>query len=294
MQRNIYLFSFIMILMTSTVFAEEWHSLGDKKILGISGIAAIDSEHFLVVHDNKKPDQPRLNIVNWQKDQKPTLTPLNWCDENLPIDLEAITAIPDHKNDYLVLASKGKVTRIQLEENNAACKTIAQFELPTATPESNMEGLALHCVKNKDCLLAWAERGDDKTPAKLSWSSFNIEKNTVEKNQSGSVDFKAPYPEKNLRSISDIAIDNKGTLWVSSTSDPGDDGFFKSALYKIGSFSKNNNWESSKKITPNTKYETENIKIEGLVFTNSDLVMTTDDDNKGGKIAIKSIKHLAP
>lgn len=289
MQRNTYLFFFIMLFATSTVFAEEWHPVSDQKSQGISGIAVIDNDHFLVVHDNKKPEQPRLNILNWQKNQKPTpLTPLNWCDQNLPIDLEAITAIPGHKNNYLVLESKGKVTRIQLEADNAACKTIKQFDLPSAT-KSNMESLALHCF-GKRCLLAWAERGDDKTPAKFSWAGFNIETNSIEKSQSGSFDFKAPYPETDLRSISDIAIDSKGAVWVSSTSDPGDDGFFKTALYKIGSFSKEINWTPSKKIAPDTKYENENIKIEALVFTASDLVMATDDENNGAKVARKSLK----
>jgi hypothetical protein len=33
-----------------------------------------------------------------------------------------------------------------------------------------------------------------------------------------------------------------------------------------------------------------NIKIEALVFTPSGLVMATDDENKGAKIAIKLIK----
>jgi hypothetical protein len=169
-------------LLHQRFLAEEWHSLTDQKRLSISGIAAIDSDRFLVVHDNKKPDQPRLSIVNWQNKQRPTLEPIKWCDQNLPIDLEAITAIPSHKNDYLVLESKGRVTRIQLDPNKAACKTITQFKIPTATPDSNMEGLALHCIK-KHCLLAWADRGDDKTPAKLSWSSYNIETNRIKKPQ---------------------------------------------------------------------------------------------------------------
>jgi hypothetical protein len=285
MQNKIHLFSFIMLFAPSTVLAEEWYSLTDQKPLSISGIAAIDSVRYLVVHDNKKPDQPRLSIVNWQNNQRPTLDPIKWCDQNLPIDLEAITAIPGHKNDYLVLESKGKVTRIQLDPDKTACKTIAQFEIPTATPDSNMEGLALHCIK-KQCLLAWAERGNDKTPAKLSWSSFNIETNMIKKSQRGSVAFTAHYPETDLRSISDIAIDSKDAVWISATSAPGDDGLYKSALYKIGSFTKKINWIAYKKIIPKTKYESEDIKIEALVFTPSGLVMATDDENKGAKIAI--------
>ncbi|MEI6069013.1 MAG: hypothetical protein WCP96_16870 [Methylococcaceae bacterium] len=285
MPNNSRLFSVILFFVASTVLAEEWHSLSDQQTLSISGIAPVDSDRFLVVHDNKKSDQPRLSIVNWQNKQNPTLSPIKWCDQSLPIDLEAITVIPGHKNDYLVLESKGKVTRIQLDPDKIACKTIARFEIPTATPESNMEGLALHCIK-KHCLLAWAERGDDKTPAKLSWSGFNIEKNSLKKSSSA-FNFKAPYPETDLRSISDIAMDSEGAVWVSAASDPGDDGFFKSALYKIGSFTKKGKWLPSQKITSAATYESEDIKIEALVFTPSGLIMATDDENKGAKIAIK-------
>ena len=78
-------------------------------------------------------------------------------------------------------------------------------------------------------------------------------------------------------------------MWVSAASDPGDDGFFKSALYKIGSFTKKSKWIPSKKITSAATYESEDIKIEALVFTPSGLIMATDDESKGAKIAIKLI-----
>jgi len=48
MQNKIHLFSFIMLIVTSTVLAEEWHSLTDQKPLSISGVAAIDSDRFFV------------------------------------------------------------------------------------------------------------------------------------------------------------------------------------------------------------------------------------------------------
>lgn len=288
--RLIYLFIFCLSLPGCAKDTTQWHSLGESKSIGISGIAAIDKDHFLVVHDGKKPEHPRLSIVTWQTEQEPALSQLAWCDKtNIPMDLEATTAIPNHEHDYLVLESKGKVTRIQLKTDNAACKTIAQFELPTSTDKSNMEGLALHCIED-NCLLAWAERGDNKTPAKLSWSKFNVEENSVEKSNVSFFDFKALYPEADLRSISDIAIDSRGAVWVSATSDPGDDGFFESALYKIGSFSKEMKWTPSQETAPEAKYDSENIKIEALVFTTDDLVMATDDENKGAKIARKLFK----
>lgn len=290
------LFSALLLLLPCTIFAEQamqWHLLGTEKINGISGISGIDEEHFLVVHDRKKPNEPRLSIVTWKKNEKPFLSRLDWCDsDNFPVDLEAVTAIPNFPKEYLVLESKGKVTRIQLTENNS-CKILADFDLPTATEKSNMEGLALYCVGN-DCVLTWAERGDDETPAKLSWARFDTKENNVESPETDPFEFSAPYPEaKDHRSISELAIDNTGNVWASATSDPSDVGTFKSAIYNLGTFLHHENqivWNPSKNIVPFARYEKDNVKIEGLVFTANGLIMASEDEVLGGRIAIKPLK----
>lgn len=271
--------------------AAQWHFLGEGKNNAISGISSIDAEHFLVAIDGRKPQHPRLAILSWKKAQKPVLTQLDWCDKNnLPVDLEAVTQIPNRK-EYLLLESKGSVTRIQLEENNS-CKVTAQFDLPAATADSNMEGLALHCF-GENCLLAWAERGDDKTPAKLSWARFDIEENKLDVPEAKPFEFKASYPKQNMRSVSDLAIDNKGQLWVAAASDPGDEGPFHSAIYNLGLFVQHENHIAlnvAKEIKPVARYETENVKIEGIVFTPDGLLMGAENENLGGKVAILPLK----
>lgn len=290
------LFAVPLLFFTSIVLAEQpiqWHFLGKEKISGISGISGIDEEHFLVVHDRKKPSEPRLSVVTWEKNSKPFLTRMEWCDsDNFPVDLEAVTNIPNHKNEFLVLESKGKVTRIKLDDTKT-CKVLADFELPTATSESNMEGLALYCFE-KDCVLAWAERGDDKTPAKLSWASFNVEENELETPQAAPFEFNAPYPAvANHRSISELAIDSTGKIWASATSDPSDVGTFLSAIYNLGAFTHHGNqieWNAVKKIEPFVRYEHDNVKIEGLFFTPHGLIMASEDEILGGRMAIKPLK----
>jgi hypothetical protein len=278
-----------------TVFAEppsQWHFLGKQKINGISGISGIDAEHFLVVHDQKKPNEPRLSIVTWKKAEQPFLTHLDWCNTDaFPVDLEAITAIPNHYKEYLLLESKGKVTRIQLEENNA-CKVTAQFDLPTATSASNMEGLALHCFE-ENCLLVWAERGDDKIPAKMSWAGFDIKENQLQTPEAQPVEFNAPFPQLNRRSISDLAIDGSGKVWVAASSESSDDGPFQSAIYHLGTFTQHDNqieWSAANEITPLVRYEHDNVKVEGLFATANGLIVGTEDENLGGKITFKLLK----
>ncbi len=276
----------------------QWHFLGEGKNNAISGITSIDGEHFLVAIDGRKPEHPRLALLTWKKSQKPALNLLDWCDKNNPpVDLEAVTAIPNHQEsrpkyrEYLLLESKGSVTRIQLENNNS-CKVTAKFDLPNAVADSNMEAIAIHCF-GSSCLLAWAERGDDKTPAKLSWAHFNIEDNQLDEPENKPFEFKAPFPQQNLRSISDLAIDSKGEIWVSASSDPGDEGPYSSAIYHLGSFVQRENHidlNVAKEIKPLARYEKENVKIEGLVFTPEGLLMGVENENLGGKVAILPIK----
>jgi hypothetical protein len=222
-----------------------------------------------VVHDNKKINEPRLSQLNWQEDLPPRLQKMAWCDaQKLPIDLEAITAIPEHNSAFLVLESRGQVTRIRVENNH--CDVVAEFSLPNATTKSNMESLALF-----HNILVWAERGDDEKPAKMSWEN--------------TMDFFAPYPNEHRRSISEIAIDQSGVLWVSAASDPGDNGVFQSALYQLGQFVDDKagiHWNAYGDISIQSQYE--NVKVEGLTFVGDKLIMGSDDENLGSKIAVKS------
>ncbi len=267
----------------------KWHSLGTKKIHGVSGISAIDENRFLVIHDRKKDHEPRLGIVTWKRDQAPSLTHIPWCTtDNLPVDLEAMTAIPNQHNEYLVLESKGVVTRIELKLNNG-CNIISQFTLPTATLETNMEGLAAYCSQD-DCVLAWAERGDETNPAKLSWAKFDIANNQLHAVENEAFEFDAPYPKNRHRSISDLSFDNQGNLWASSTFDPSDTGPFKSAIYNLGYFIFDEGeieWEEADDIEPIVQYTHDNVKIEGLFFLESTLIMVSEDEDLGGKIARK-------
>lgn len=148
---------------------------------------------------------------------------------------------------------------------------------------------------NENCLLAWAERGDDKLPARLSWANFQIEENQLDETTLKTVHFKAPYPKQlNQRSMSDLAIGAKGQLWVAATSDPGDDGFYHSAIYNVGNFvaqEKQFDLKIAEKATsPVARFDSENVKIEGLVVTPAGLLLGSEDENLGGKVAILPLK----
>ena len=262
----------------------DWYSVSVEKTLGISGIAAVDSENLLVIHDNKKINEPRLSQIIWSQGTAPILKKLNWCNEQkLPIDLEAIAAIPSHDSEFLVLESKGQVSRIRFHHSH--CDVVSQFMLPNVTTQSNIESLALLRLSSHT-ILVWAERGDDQQPAKMRWGDYDSQNNNVTLSNLNAIDFFAPYPNENRRSISDIAINKDGTLWVSAVSDPGDNGAFQSALYKLGMFidgSAGIYWKPYLETPIQAQYD--DVKIEGLTFIENTLIMGSDDENLGAKIA---------
>lgn len=78
--------------------------------MGISGMALFESAgervSFLVVHDNKKPDQDRAGVVTVEAGKEPTYKRLSWSGEDPPKDLEALAAVPGQKGGYVVGRAK--------------------------------------------------------------------------------------------------------------------------------------------------------------------------------------------
>ena len=188
----------------------DWQVVGTEKTVGISGIAALDKTHFLVVHDNKKAHEPRVSLLSWSQDTPPHLQDMTGCRLPFTIDLEGIVALPSVPNTFLLLESQGRLTRIRV--NGKQCDVLAQFALPNATAHSNIESVAIfqgavHTV------LVWAERGDDERPAQVSWGTLDVQNNHVSLSEN-TMAFFAPYPNAHRRSISDMAIDEQGQLWV--------------------------------------------------------------------------------
>ena len=71
----------IISLIVSVFFLSlsPWKSIHWQRIYSVSGVAAF-KDGFLVVHDNKKKNQPRVSFI----DKKYQITPLVWPDPELP------------------------------------------------------------------------------------------------------------------------------------------------------------------------------------------------------------------
>lgn len=269
---------------SATKPADGWHKVQDGKLMGIGGMALLSREgddfSFLVVHDNKKADQPRAGILRCKRNGEVEYDQLNWPGK-LPEDLEALTAIPKVSREYLAVTSKGEVYRIKVRTSRKEVEVIANCKIPNALKMGEIEGFALAALGD-EIVAAWADRGDGEQPANFSCGKFNPERNEL--TADGPTKITVPWPE-NARDISDIRIDNAGTVFISSAMENGD--HLASAVYMAGVLKCDGQkvFLSKDKLTELFRFV--GRKVEALELVSGpkrDLVLATDDENQGSSI----------
>lgn len=297
MNRKYKIISIITVILTWVLpaQAQTWKPVGSGITYGISGIALIEQQQttasFLVVHDNKKPDEPRLGWLRVTK-QEASYQQIKWLSRELPIDLEAITPIPDQSNQFLALSSGGQLYHLQLNSDYQSAKILKVFSLPPMPSRSNFEGLALQKV-NQVIILAWAHRGQDEEAGILYWSRFDLDSYSFV-GPIQSTPLVTPLNMSNIRQVSDLKVDSSGAVFITSTTDPGNDGPFTSAFYLIGTFQVESQGENGEKsitflsnqhMTPFIRLDYH--KVEAVEFLSGEyggLVFGTDDENFGSSV----------
>ena len=286
-------FLFVLQLGHQCFASETWAEQKWRRYLQsmpgqISGLALIKQDAagstFLIAHDNKFANEARLAVMTVHGD-KLGYDPISWPDaEALPSDIEAGREVPGNgEDDFLVMTSGGGVTHITVDASNFTMKINSRFTLPGRRSGDNLEGLALHHT-GKDLFVAWAHRGNSQDPGMIYWGIIDLATQTVD--QQGSHPFRVTWPERpSVRHIADMVIDTNGVLYVSSTSDPGNDGPFGSAIYKAGAFTlKEGGAQFEQDIS--SLYRTESHKIEGFDRVGNGFALATDDENMGSSFLL--------
>ena len=269
---------------------ERWQFISGKRELAVSGISpTTDKDKYLVVHDNKKKGQLRVGLIDIGADS--LYIGLKWPTETLPIDLEALSDIPGLENEYIAMGSWGYCYWIKLDLQSKTIDLIKEFRIPDSGPRLNLESLLI-LGENDNLYVAWAHRGSDGEEAILYWGSISLFDEDIAISVKDSIFINIPWPLMAKRHMSDMDIDNNNILWTSSTSDPGDDGPYKSGIYKIGLFEivkEKINFNISQSFTKQFVFE--NNKVEALAVINNKIVFATDDENLGSAINISIDGH---
>ena len=284
--------SALLFFNGQTIYAGffDWFEVGKNRQANISGMALIGQTggqtSFVIVHDNKKKKQARAALLTIADDKSPQFAALDWTGGDIPVDLEAITKIPDAPAGYMAITSGGKVYQLELDGAKKSLKVVKSFNLPSIPQNGNFEGFSLQRA-GSSYFAVWAERGEDARPATLFWSVFDLPTGAFSKVDSVAV--KVPYPKTNVRHISDVKVDTEGKVFISSAADPGNDGPFNSAVYRIGAFdfSKSTAIAFKAETAANQLFTVENRKIEAfelLPEAVGGMVYGTDDENLGSAI----------
>jgi len=243
-------------------FAQESRRL-ETYLPDLSGLAWVEADIFLGVHDAKNkgkksdPSQPRLSLLQLPTQEKPLLWQVlrvDWPNpEGLSNDLESITQV----------------------------KIVEQINWPIAV--ENVEAIAVSRQGDR-YLFIYAERADSQESTKIRWTDISF--NPLKFGEFRSVTFRSPFGSgKNIRLISDLAVDKQGNIYIASADDPDSAGVFRSAVYRIGQVTADN----SLIIAPNPQKiaEIDGAKVEALTTRESprgevEVFIGTDDENYGG------------
>ena len=283
----IYLFIFIGFSCQKEMLSidKRWQYVSGKRDLSISGISpTTNKDKYLVVHDNKKKGQLRVGLIDLSADS--LYRGLDWPAENLPIDLEALSNIPGFENEYIAMGSWGFCYWIKVDLKTKTIDLIKEFRIPDSGPPLNLESFLVF-VENNNWYVAWAHRGSDEETSILFWGSISLLDKEIKIDVEDSAFVNVPWPVVAKRHMTDMDIDNNKILWASATSDPGDEGPFSSAIYKIGSFKIVN--KKMKFILAKSfpkQFVFEKNKVEAITINNNKMVFGTDDENLGAALII--------
>lgn len=279
------------LLICQQILAQEWQPVRGGTLHGISGMATLSQQQdrleLLVVHDNKKPDQGRLGIVTIAGRMQPQYQSVQWqASANLPIDLEALTAVPN-TSTYMALASHGKAYHLNLGSSRDTVSVLQVFDLPNLPDKSNLEGFAL--MQMDDELIAvWAHRGEGSQPAILYWGTLNLK--TYKITPAGSTQVTVPIVGHQVRHISDLKVDEAGVIYIAAASDDGDDGPFRSSVYIVGALGRTGRqikFRQNSKLVP--LYHDNYHKVEAIDLVpgaSGGVILGTDDEAMGASVLI--------
>ena len=291
-KKHLFTSTLIAAVLSISAFGQQWRPVSGSRQGNISGMALIEHTKqrsvFLVVHDNKKKEQIHATLLTVNGDDSPTYTPLRWIGEDIPVDLEAASSIPGVSDQFMLFTAAGRVYHVKLDPKAGQIEIIKSFDVPSIPKDADFEGFALQ--KIDDTLVAvWADRGLTERPATLFSARFDITNGKFSDVKWAT--FRVPYPAADVRHISDVKVDTSGGVFVTSASDPGNDGPFSSVMYFAGvirqTTDKSFDFVQSKELTRIFRFDYHKVEAFDLIpGADGGIAFGTDDENLGAALLI--------
>ena len=266
-------------------------------LLDLSGMAWVEGNRFLVVHDSKNPEErerKRLSFV-WLPN---SAAGLSWKsidpDWNSPLgisnDLESIARIPDTDLYLMVESGEGRFQgqvcqRVFLTEvKGESVRIVGSIALPV--PVHNVEGSVVMRF-GEQLFFLFAERADHQVYTDVWISELRLDPLRL-----GAPRLTRYRPRRftgrNWRPVSALELDSRKQLYVASTYDPDDDdGPFHSVIWRVGRVRVNRRGVVYLSMSPKPQQLAvlDGLKVESLAIREErgklELFAGTDDENYG-------------
>jgi len=288
----------LLILFSAAAHATDFPST--------SGMADLGGDKMLLVDDTKdKPEtthNPRLRVATLVPG-KTTIEPVNedWGKGDPPNDLECIAPVPNQPGHFLIGESGyvgqkyGRIFLVEVKQDGGKWHSslfgIGSMQEPPGLLRDDLEGLAVAAKLDGSLVLLLSERGGRGaySPGWLWWGDLDLAAGTFTQTDDNKFGQMSAWPEKACfpwaRSVSDLYLDPAGYLWASGAEDMGDDGPFRSVIYRLGRFDANQVYPVQYDGNMDLFWRIDGLKIEAIgppTTPGSILNYATDDENFGG------------
>ncbi|MEL7425239.1 MAG: hypothetical protein AAFN81_19790 [Bacteroidota bacterium] len=233
----------------------------DKMGGGSSGMVQLTDSSYLLVYDLKIFEEgPRLAILT-ASDEAIKVSPIsvdNWGEDGPASDLESVCAIPGRPNEFLASESgnwQGKLGRmfhLKLDPAKLEAKVVGSSIIPMLRRNdldvTGDQYEAIYCLPSSgpQRLVLLGERGGSPANPRgvMRWGVLDLEQHSFTFTDAGLAGLSVNAPghwqdEQTKRSITDIHVDAKGTIWAAASEDQGDSGPFYSVIYRLGQLGDN-------------------------------------------------------
>jgi hypothetical protein len=263
----------------------------------ISGLGFVGGENLLAVHDAKGgSDRARVSRVRLPDAEAAFRTDpvsVQAGERQWPgIDLESIAPVPGTALVLLVESGDDKgyrepVPRIFLAEYRGG-----QLSILDATdwpvPVDNVEGTAVASAAG-NLIFLYAERAEGRQSTQLRWATLTLQPLAFGPFRETTFSVRAAKGAS-LRPVSAIDVDPEGIIYAASAVDPGNDGPFRSIVWRIGRVHADEHGQPllSLESRPRRLATLDGLKVEGLavrrIAGKTQIIIGSDDESYGGVI----------
>lgn len=267
-------------------------------IRDFSGLAWLEGDTFLAVHDAKNPaekDWPRVSLLQLPVSADGiscTLLDITWPEpKGASHDLESIARIPGSRS-FLLAESGDDGTDFQrfflvtYQNGTLRLRDVIQWPVPV----ENVEGIAM-AQAGEHFVFLFAERTHGSTSAELNWATVTLDPVSFGMFQRETLQIPdAAGPD--FRPVSSLTVDSQGRIYAASATDPDhDNGPFSSTVWEIGLLKPGENGQPVLELSrvPGRLATLEGLKVESLAVREQspgavELFIGTDDENYGAVI----------